>query len=68
MISLFMLGGPSQVDLFDPKPTLTRMDGQKFPGKIKYDDVGGASSKILGSFWKFSKHGQCGTDVFLQSL
>lgn len=63
MISLFMQGGPSQVDLLDPKPALTRMDGQKFPGQIKYDDVGGASSKILGSFWKFAKHGQCGTDV-----
>jgi len=63
MISLFMQGGPSQVDLLDPKPELTRMDGQKFPGKIKYDDVGGASSKVLGSFWKFAKHGECGTDV-----
>ncbi len=63
MISLFMQGGPSQVDLLDPKPALTRLDGQKFPGKIKYDDVGGASSKILGSFWKFAKHGQCGTEV-----
>ena len=63
MISLFMQGGPSQVDLLDPKPTLTRMDGQRFPGKIKYDDVGGASSKILGSFWRFAKHGQCGTEV-----
>ena len=63
MISLFMQGGPSQVDLLDPKPTLTRLDGKKFPGTIKYDDVGGASSKILGSPWKFAKHGECGTDV-----
>jgi hypothetical protein len=63
MISLFMQGGPSQVDTLDPKPTLTRLDGQKFPGKIKYDDVGGASSKVLGSPWKFAKHGQCGTEI-----
>ncbi|MEO2009549.1 MAG: DUF1501 domain-containing protein [Pirellulaceae bacterium] len=63
MISLFMQGGPSQVDLLDPKPILTRMDGQDFPGKIKYDDVGGSSTKILGSPWKFRKHGQCGTEV-----
>ena len=34
MISLFMQGGPSQVDLLDPKPILTRMDGKDFPGKI----------------------------------
>ena len=63
MISLFMQGGPSQVDLLDPKPTLTRMDGKDFPGKIKYDDVGGASKKILGSPWKFRQHGHCGTPV-----
>lgn len=63
MISLFMQGGPSQVDLLDPKPTLTRMDGKDFPGKIKYDDVGGASTKILGSPWKFRKHGRSGIDV-----
>lgn len=63
MISLFMQGGPSQVDLLDPKPTLTRLDGQDFPGKIKYDDVGGASKKILGSPWKFQKHGQSGIPV-----
>lgn len=63
MISLFMQGGPSQVDLLDPKPTLSRLDGKDFPGKIKYDDVGGASKKILGSPWKFKKHGQCGADV-----
>lgn len=63
MISLFMQGGPSQIDLLDPKPTLTRMDGQNFPGKIKYDDVGAASSKILGSPWKFAKHGECGTEI-----
>ena len=63
MISLFMQGGPSQMDTLDPKPTLTRMDGKKFPGKVKYDDAGGASSKILGSPWKFAKHGECGTEV-----
>ncbi len=63
MISLFMQGGPSQVDLLDPKPTLTRMDGKDFPGKVKYDDVGGASKKILGSPWKFRRHGESGIEV-----
>ena len=63
MISLFMQGGPSQVDLLDPKPTLTRMDGKDFPGKIKYDDVGGASTKILGSPWKFRAHGESRIEV-----
>src|SRR6187455_1660156 len=42
MISLFMIGGPSQMDLFDPKPMLAKYDGQKFPGDIKYDNAGEA--------------------------
>jgi len=63
MISLFMQGGPSQVDLLDPKPQLNRINGQKFPGKIKYDNAAQASSKTLGTPWKFARHGECGTDV-----
>ena len=49
MISLFMMGGPSQMDLFDPKPMLTKYDGQKFPGEIKYDNLAEASAKVFGS-------------------
>jgi Protein of unknown function (DUF1501) len=63
MISLFMMGGPSQMDLFDPKPMLSKYDGQKFPGEIKYDNLAQASSKCFGSPWKFAKHGQCGTEL-----
>jgi hypothetical protein len=63
MISLWMQGGPSQVDLFDPKPELQRLDGQPFPGEIKYDNAAQASSKILGSPWKFAPHGQCGMEL-----
>jgi len=63
MISLFMQGGPSHVDLLDPKPQLTKYDGQKFPGTIKYDNAAQSSAKALGSPWKFQKHGQCGTEV-----
>lgn len=63
MISMFMQGGPSQMDLLDPKPELNRLDGQKFPGTIKYDNAAQASSRILGTPWKFSKHGQAGIDI-----
>lgn len=63
MISLFMQGGPSHVDLFDPKPELTRLDGQTFPGDIQYDNAAQASSKVLGCPWKFQKHGQAGIEV-----
>lgn len=63
MISMFMQGGPSHIDLFDPKPELDKFDGKKFPGEVKYDNAAQASPKALGCPWKFQKHGQCGTDV-----
>src|SRR5690606_38854945 len=63
MISLFMMGGPSQMDWFDPKPMRTKYHGQKFPGEIKYDNLAQASSKVFGSPWKFQKHGECGMEL-----
>ncbi len=63
MISMFMQGGPSQVDLLDPKPLLEKLHMQKFPGTVKYDNAAEASSKVFASPWKFAKYGQHGTDV-----
>ncbi|MBI3880431.1 MAG: DUF1501 domain-containing protein [Verrucomicrobia bacterium] len=63
MISMFMQGGPSHMDLLDPKPLLEKYDGQKFPGEVKYDNAAQASPKVLASPWKFRKHGQCGMDI-----
>lgn len=63
MISLFMMGGPSQMDLFDPKPMLARYDGQTFPGEIKYDNLAQASAKVLGPGWRFAPRGQCGMEL-----
>ncbi|AGA31019.1 DUF1501 domain-containing protein [Singulisphaera acidiphila] len=63
MISLFMQGGPSHLDLFDPKPELTKRNGNSFTGDIKYDNAGQASAKLLGSPWKFRRHGQCGMEL-----
>jgi hypothetical protein len=60
---MFMQGGPSHIDLFDPKPELTKRDGRTIPGDIKYDDAAGASPEMMGSPWKFAKYGQCGMDV-----
>lgn len=62
MISCFMQGGPSQMDICDPKPMLDEWAGRDFPEKIKYDNAAQASSKVLASKWKFKKHGQCGMD------
>ncbi|MEZ6138350.1 MAG: DUF1501 domain-containing protein [Pirellulaceae bacterium] len=63
MISMFMQGGPSQIDLLDPKPILNKLHMQKFPGKVKYDNAAQASAKVFGSPWRFQKYGQSGTDV-----
>ena len=51
MISLFMHGGPSHMDLTDPKPELTRMDGREYSGNVQYSFANEASSKLLGSPW-----------------
>src|ERR1043166_1412994 len=63
MISLFMMGGPSQLDLFDPTQILTKDDGQVVPGEIKYDNIAESSAKVFGSPWKFSPRGQCGMEL-----
>lgn len=63
MISMFMQGGPSQIDLFDPKPELTKRHMQTFTGEIKYDNAAEASSKLFGSPWKFDKRGECGMEL-----
>jgi hypothetical protein len=63
MISLFMHGGPSHVDLLDPKPELQRLHGRDYSGDVTYSFVNAASRKLFGSPWRFAKHGQCGTEV-----
>jgi hypothetical protein len=52
VIFLFMNGGPSHVDTFDPKPELKKQEGK--PGK---------GGKYMPSPFKFAKHGQCGTEI-----
>ena len=63
MISMFMQGGPSHIDLFEPKPELTRRHLQSFTGDIKYDNAAEASAKLFASPWKFTPHGQCGMEL-----
>jgi hypothetical protein len=62
VIFLFMHGGPSQVDTFDPKPLLTKHDGQEFPGtkpRVQF----AATGKLLKSPWKFKPGGEAGIQV-----
>jgi hypothetical protein len=63
MISMFMQGGPSHIDLFDPKPELTKRHLKTYTGEIQYDNAGEASSRLFGSPWKFRHHGQCGMEL-----
>src|SRR5262249_24831382 len=62
VIFLYMPGGPSHVDLFDPKPRLTTDNGKPLPfEKPKLERA--KTGNLLGSPWKFSKHGQSGVEV-----
>lgn len=62
VIFLYMPGGPSHVDLFDPKPQLDVDAGKPLPfEKPKLERV--QTGNLLPSPWKFAKHGQSGTDV-----
>ena len=60
VICLFQHGGPSQMDLFDPKPALTKYHGQPYPGgklEIHFDKQAG---NVLASPFRFRAHGQSG--------
>jgi hypothetical protein len=62
VIFLFLVGGPSQMDLFDPKPELAKRHGQPLPestGRPKSQFTSG-SETILASTRKFQRHGQSG--------
>jgi hypothetical protein len=65
VIFLFMVGGPSQIDTFDPKPGLKKYEGQRLPesfGKIQSQFTDG-STPILSSPWEFKQHGKSGAWV-----
>jgi len=62
VIFLYMPGGPSHVDLFDPKPRLVRDNGKPLPfEKPKLERT--KTGNLLASPWKFSKQGQSGVEV-----
>lgn len=62
VICLFQHGGPSQMDLFDPKPELTRMHGKDHPEKLEVH-FHTQQGKLLGSPFKFSKRGKSGVEL-----
>jgi hypothetical protein len=62
VIFLFMSGGPSHVDTFDPKPRLDRDNGKPLPFEMP-KLVRTKTGNLLKSPFKFKKHGQAGIDV-----
>jgi hypothetical protein len=65
VIFLFMAGGPSHLETFDPKPLLNKLNGQPRPaefGEAKYQFIQ-KDARLLGSAHKFRKHGESGIEV-----
>jgi uncharacterized protein DUF1501 len=66
VIFLFMEGGPSQLDLFDPKPALSKYDGQSLPPSMTKDlklAFIKPDAKVWSSPRTFTPHGQCGMEI-----
>jgi len=62
VIWLFMEGGPSHIDLFDPKPKLNELDGQPMPASFgkPITAMGTAGNTLMGSPRQWKQHGQSG--------
>ncbi len=66
VIYLFMAGAPSQLDLFDFKPTLVKYDGHPVPPELVKDQRYAfirPDANLFASPLKFSRHGRCGADL-----
>ena len=62
VIFIYISGGPSTIDMFDPKPGLAKYDGKSAPFEIKGRALNG-SQQIMASPWAFQKYGQSGRAV-----
>ncbi len=66
VIYMFQAGAPSHLELFDPKPELTKRDGQLPPAELLKDYRAAfikPNSALLGPKFKFAKHGQSGIEL-----
>ncbi len=65
-IFIFLAGGPSQIDLYDPKPKLQELNGQPLPSeltdKVRFAFINKETATLSGSPRKFTKSGECGTE------
>jgi hypothetical protein len=64
VICLFQNGGPSQMDLFDPKPALNRLDGKPAPDSVKIESIMNIQNgKLMGTPFKFDRCGRSGAEL-----
>src|SRR3954451_19524223 len=64
-VHIFANGGPSQVDMFDPKPLLKKLHGKPIPREFipRAHDAQASRSPAFASPWGFRRHGKSGIDV-----
>ena len=62
VIFIYIGGGPSTIDMYDPKPALAKYDGKAAPFEIKGRALNG-SQQIMASPWPFTKCGQSGREI-----
>jgi hypothetical protein len=62
VIQLMMNGGPSPMDLFDPKPELTRRHGQAMQGSVETFQKGNTNT-LMASPFRFRRYGECGMEL-----
>jgi len=66
VIYMFMVGAPSQLDLYDAKPTLVKFDGQPIPAEVVKDQRYAFIEKnaaLMSSRYKFHPRGECGMEL-----
>ena len=63
MIMMMQNGGPGQMDLFDPKPELTKFTGKVHTEKVEMFQPGSEGNTLLGSPLKFCKYGSSGIEM-----
>lgn len=63
VIMLVQNGGPSQMDLFDPKPDLKKYNGKVHAEKVEMFQKGSEANKLLASPWTFRRRGRCGMEL-----
>ena len=62
VIMMMQNGGPSQMDLFDPKPALSRLDGSQHTFRVETFQPGSETNTLLASPFKFRRYGESGMD------